>query len=75
MKNGLKPEDYPTHFEELRLKISGKPLQPKAKKQEEEQEPAKKTKGQAKKEPKAKEKGEEKKKEVKKEKKERGSKK
>ncbi len=30
LKNGLKPEDYPAHFEEVRTKISGKPTEPKA---------------------------------------------
>lgn len=70
LKNGLNPEDYPTHFEQLRLKISGKP--PKAKAQEvegrSEEELAKKAKG-AKKEPKSKGKSEGAKKESKKEKK------
>jgi large subunit ribosomal protein L18 len=38
LKNGLKPEDYPTHFEEVRSKISGngKAAEPKPKKAEEE---------------------------------------
>jgi hypothetical protein len=44
LKNGLKPEDYPTHFEEVRSKISGdgKAAEPKPKKaaaaEEEEEE-------------------------------------
>lgn len=33
LKNGLKPEDYPSHFEELRFKISGKAAEPKPKKE------------------------------------------
>jgi large subunit ribosomal protein L18 len=39
LKNGLKPEDYPTHFEEVRSKISGngKAAEPKPKKAEEEE--------------------------------------
>lgn len=38
LKNGLKPEDYPTHFEEVRSKISGndKAAEPKPKNAEEE---------------------------------------
>jgi large subunit ribosomal protein L18 len=31
LKNGLKPEDYPSHFEEIRAKISGKAAEPKPK--------------------------------------------
>jgi large subunit ribosomal protein L18 len=40
LKNGLKPEDYPTHFEEVRSKISGngKVAEPKPKKAEEGEE-------------------------------------
>jgi large subunit ribosomal protein L18 len=40
LKNGLKPEDYPTHFEEVRSKISGngKAVEPKPKKAEEGEE-------------------------------------
>ncbi len=39
LKNGLKPEDYPTHFEEVRSKISGngKAAEPKPKNAEEEE--------------------------------------
>ncbi len=33
LKNGLKPEDYPAHFEEVRTKISGRPAEPKEKKE------------------------------------------
>ena len=36
LKNGLKPEDYPAHFEEIRGKISGKPAEPKAPKEKKE---------------------------------------
>ncbi len=27
LKNGLKPEDYPSHFEEIKSKISGEPAE------------------------------------------------
>jgi large subunit ribosomal protein L18 len=27
LKNGLKPEDYPSHFEEIKSRISGKPAE------------------------------------------------
>ena len=27
LKNGLKPEDYPLHFEEIKSKITGKPVE------------------------------------------------
>ncbi|AIF84838.1 ribosomal protein L18 [Candidatus Nitrososphaera evergladensis SR1] len=39
LKNGLKPEDYPAHFEEVRFKISGKAAEeaPKPKKEKKEQ--------------------------------------
>jgi len=36
LKNGLKPEDYPAHFEEVRAKISGKPAELKAPKEPKE---------------------------------------
>lgn len=36
LKNGLKPEDYPAHFEEVRTKISGKPAEPKVPKEKKE---------------------------------------
>ena len=45
LKNGLKPEDYPAHFEEIRFKISGKPAEPKVPKKEKKAEaPAKEAK-------------------------------
>jgi large subunit ribosomal protein L18 len=46
LKNGLKPEDYPAHFEEVRFKISGKaaPEAPKPKKEKKEASPAKEEK-------------------------------
>ena len=34
LKAGLKPEEYPAHFEEVRTKISGKPAEPKAVKED-----------------------------------------
>jgi large subunit ribosomal protein L18 len=51
LKNGLKPEDYPTHFEEVRSKISGdgKAAEPKPKKEEEEKAEAPATTGKEKK--------------------------
>lgn len=36
LKNGLKPEDYPSHFEEIRFKISGKAAEVKPKKEKKE---------------------------------------
>ena len=36
IKNGLKPEDYPSHFEEVRFKISGKAAEAKPKKEKKE---------------------------------------
>ena len=47
MKNGLKPEEYPAHFEEVRFKISGKAAEPKAPKKEKAEEPAKEKKQKA----------------------------
>jgi large subunit ribosomal protein L18 len=49
LKNGLKPEDYPTHFEEVRSKISGngKAAEPKPKKEEEEEEEGEEKKAEA----------------------------
>jgi large subunit ribosomal protein L18 len=49
LKNGLDPENYPSHFEEVRTKISGKPSEKPAKKAlavegEEEKAPAKEKK-------------------------------
>jgi large subunit ribosomal protein L18 len=57
LKNGLKPEDYPVHFEEVRLKISGKPAERKIPKEKKDDGPKKegkpKTSKGSKKEPKA----------------------
>lgn len=49
LKNGLKPEDYPTHFEEVRSKISGndKAAEPKPKNAEEEEEEGEEKKAEA----------------------------
>ena len=48
LKNGLKPEEYPAHFEEVRFKISGKAAEPKAPKKEKKvEEPAKEKKQKA----------------------------
>lgn len=44
LKNGLKPEDYPSHFEELRFKISGKAAEPKPKKEKKEDKASKEKK-------------------------------
>lgn len=41
LKNGLKPEDYPSHFEEIAQKISGKPFAKKAPKEKEKDKGAK----------------------------------
>jgi large subunit ribosomal protein L18 len=75
LKNGLSPEDYPSHFEEIKSKLSGKPVEkpaaPKKVANEEEEAPAHKEKKEApaKEEKKApKEKKETKKKEAKEEK-------
>jgi large subunit ribosomal protein L18 len=75
LKNGLSPEDYPSHFEEIKSKLSGKPVEkpaaPKEVANEEEEAPAHKEKKEApaKEEKKApKEKKETKKKEAKEEK-------
>ena len=37
LKNGLKPEDYPLHFEEIKSKISGKPAEEAVPKKAEEE--------------------------------------
>lgn len=37
LKRGLKPEDYPAHFEQIKAKISGKPSEPKAPKEKKEE--------------------------------------
>lgn len=36
LKNGLKPEDYPSHFQEIKSKLAGKPAEKPAPKKEEE---------------------------------------
>lgn len=36
LKNGLKPEDYPSHFDEVRTKITGKPTEPRVPKEKKE---------------------------------------
>jgi large subunit ribosomal protein L18 len=36
LKNGLKPEEYPSHFEEVRFRISGKAAEAKPKKEKKE---------------------------------------
>lgn len=41
LKNGLKPEDYPSHFEEIKKKLAGRPAEPKAAKPSLEEAPAK----------------------------------
>lgn len=51
LKNGLKPEDYPSHFDEVRTKITGKPAEPKAPKEKKEA-PKKEAKAKAEKSPK-----------------------
>lgn len=38
LKNGLKPEDYPVHFEEVRFKISGKAAEPRPAKKQQQKE-------------------------------------
>lgn len=38
LKNGLKPEDYPAHFEEVRFKISGKAAEPRPAKKQQQKE-------------------------------------
>ena len=42
LKNGLNPEDYPMHFEEIKSKISGKPAALTKNKSEDEQQPKEK---------------------------------
>jgi large subunit ribosomal protein L18 len=51
LKNGLKPEDYPSHFDEVRTKITGKPAEPRAPKEKKEA-PKKEAKPKAEKAPK-----------------------
>ena len=45
LKNGLKPEDYPLHFEEIKSKISGKPAGKAMPKKAEKEAPTKEEKG------------------------------
>lgn len=52
LKNGLKPEEYPVHFEEVRFKISGKAAEPKAPKKEKKAEAPKEVKEKKEKAPK-----------------------
>jgi large subunit ribosomal protein L18 len=47
LKNGLKPEDYPAHFEEIRFKISGKAAPESAKPKKEKKEDASAKQGKA----------------------------
>lgn len=49
LKNGLKPEDYPLHFEEIKSKISGKPAEKAMPKKAEKEAPTKEEKGKGKK--------------------------
>jgi large subunit ribosomal protein L18 len=44
LKNGLKPEDYPLHFEEIKSKISGKPAEKAMPKKAEKEAPTKEEK-------------------------------
>ncbi len=44
LKNGLRPEDYPLHFEEIRSKISGKPAEKAMSKKATKEAPVKKEK-------------------------------
>jgi large subunit ribosomal protein L18 len=49
LKNGLKPEDYPLHFEEIKSKISGKPAEKAMPKKAEKEASSKEEKGKGKK--------------------------
>jgi large subunit ribosomal protein L18 len=49
LKNGLRPEDYPLHFEEIRSKISGKPAEKAMSKKATKEAPVKKEKAKEKK--------------------------
>jgi large subunit ribosomal protein L18 len=49
LKNGLKPEDYPLHFEEIKSKISGKPAEKAMPKKARKEAPTKEEKGKGKK--------------------------
>jgi large subunit ribosomal protein L18 len=44
LKNGMRPEDYPSHFEEIRSRISGKPPEKTTSKKTEKEAPLKKEK-------------------------------
>jgi hypothetical protein len=44
LENGLRPEDYPLHFEEIRSKISGKPAEKAMSKKATKEAPVKKEK-------------------------------
>lgn len=65
LKNGLKPEDYPSHFDEVRTKLTGKPAEPRAPKEKKEA-PKKEAKPKAEKAPKKEAKADKKSKEGKK---------
>jgi large subunit ribosomal protein L18 len=49
LKNGLRPEDYPSHFEEIRSRISGKPAEKAMSKKAAKEAPVKKEKAKEKK--------------------------
>ena len=49
LKNGLRPEDYPLHFEEIRSRISGKPAEKAMSKKATKEAPVKKEKAKEKK--------------------------
>jgi hypothetical protein len=49
LKNGLKPEDYPSHFEEIKSRISGKPPEKAISKKAAKEAPAKEEKAKEKK--------------------------
>ena len=49
LKNGLKPEDYPSHFEEIKSRISGKPAEKAMSKKAAKEAPAKEEKAKEKK--------------------------
>jgi large subunit ribosomal protein L18 len=48
LKNGLRPEDYPLHFEEIKSRISGKPAEKSMSKKAVKEAPAKEEKAKAK---------------------------
>ena len=49
MKNGLRPEDYPSHFEEIKSRISGKPAEKTVSKKAAKEAPTKEVKAKEKK--------------------------